>query len=357
MRAQEITPARRFARRFPWQVAPGPRRRYRRSRARGRLGELGFDDRFSPPVAIILKRKPRFGTFYRPDRSRPDVTIAEVANVARKAAGLDSTFISKTVKTIAASGWNNHIQYVAKGYTAYGITGPDFKRKYGLDPRASVNSGNQYPVIWIPDPRNPVEPEAIHGEMPVPPIPVPTPDPYQGPPGPIGPKGDPGESIVGPPGPTGPSGKSMLGPPGPIGIPGARGDPGKSITGPPGPIGPPGSASEAAVAAAVEKYLDENPPGLGPPGVKGARGEIGPMGPAGTIGPPGSATEAAIAAAVEKYLDENPPGIGPRGERGARGEIGPIGPGGPAGTGAAAADTGGIGLFTLPIIAAASVVI
>lgn len=315
MRVQETSPSRRQARRFPWQVAPD-----RRSRRRQLFRGLGADDRFSPPVAMILKRKPRFNTFYRPDRSRPDVTIAEVANVARKAAGLDNSFISKTVKAIAESGWNNHIQYTSKGYTSYGITGPDFKRKYDLNPRAVIGTGNQYPVIWIPDPRNPTEPEALHGGI----VPGPV-DPTQGPPGPTGPRGSLGPA----------------GPPGPIGTRGKQGAPGEI-----GPMGPPGAGGGAAAMGPRGEIGPMGPPGpIGPAatGLPGPRGEIGPMGPAG----PGGG-----AAATGPRGEIGP--MGPAGPRGPGGEIGPMGPGG---TGTAAADTGKTGWFTLPIIAFVSTVV
>ena len=307
----------RRARRFPPQFCPRiPRRAFRG------LG-LGADDRFSPPLALILMKGPRLNTFYRPDMSRPDVTIAQVANVARKAAGLDSSFTAKTVKAIAASSWNEHIKYTTSGYTAYKIEGPDFKRKYAKDPRATVNTGTEYPVIWIPDPRAPVEPEKLHGGL----LPEPV-DPTQGPPGPPGPpgpKGDPGSG--GPPGPIGTRGK--VGPPGEIGPMGPAGPPGAgagdAVPGPPGPrgeIGPMGPAG---------------PPGPIATGAPGPRGEIGPMGPAGPPGPPGSGSGG---------------GIGPRGE------MGPMGPGGPAGSGAAATgDGGGPSFLALPALALMATVV
>jgi len=322
-----VTRGGRRARRFPPQYCPGIPGRNRRA-FRG----LGADDRFSPPLALILMKAPRLNTFYRPDKSRPDVTIAQVAHVARKAAGLDSSFTAKTVKAIAASTWNEHIKYTTSGYTAYGIEGPDFKRKYAKDPRATVNTGNEYPVIWIPDPRDPVEPEKLHGGL----LPEPV-DPTQGPPGPPGPKGDPGPA--GPPGPIGTRGKvgprGEIGPMGPAGPPGAGA--GDAVPGPPGPrgeIGPMGPAG---------------PPGPIATGAPGPRGEIGPMGPAG---PPGSGGGGGIGPRGEIGP------MGPAGPPGPRGEMGPMGPGGPAGSGAAATGGGeGASFLALPALALMATVV
>jgi hypothetical protein len=315
-------------RRFPPQFCPNIPGRNRRRAFHG----LGADDRFSPPNALILNKAPRLNTFYRPDKSRPDVTIAQVAHVARRAAGLDSSFTAKTVKAIAASTWNEHAQYTTTGYTSYGIEGPDFKRKYSSDPRASVNTGNEYPVIWIPDPRAPVEPEKLHGGL----LPGPV-DPTMGPPGPIGPKGDPGGA--GPPGPIGPSGSKGAsggaGPPGPIG---PAGPPGAGAGDPiPGPLGPRGEIGPMGPGGPPGPI---GPASIGPPG---ARGEIGPMGPAGPSG--GGAGG----------------GAGPRGPRGEIGPMGPagppgppgeIGPMGPGGSGAAASGgASGPSFLTLPVLA------
>ena len=318
-------------RRFPPQFCPNIPGRNRRRSFRG----LGADDRFSPPNALILSKGPRLNTFYRPDKSRPDVTIAQVAHVARRAAGLDSSFTAKTVKAIAASTWNEHAQYTTTGYTSYGIEGPDFKRKYSLDPRASVNTGKEYPVIWIPDPRAPVEPEKLHGGI----VPGPV-DPTMGPPGPPGPKGDPGAG--GPPGPIGTRGKvgprGEIGPIGPAGPPGAgAGDPIPGPLGPRGEIGPMGPAGPPGGIG---------PASMGPPG---ARGEIGPMGPAG---PPGGG--AGGGAGPRGARGEIGP-MGPAGPLGPRGEIGPLGP---AGSGAAASGGAeGPSFLALPMLALMATVV
>ena len=256
-------------------------------------GSIGTDGRYSPDAGEILAGKPTFNTFYRADKSRDNVTVWMIANAARKNEGKPESYTKRVIAAMAAATWNEHIQYGTSGYTAYGISGPQYFRKYSTDPRAAVNSGNQYPVIWVVDPDNPMEPEQFLGLAPTPTPPILVPG--QGPPGPMGPAG-----------PAGPAG--------------ARG--GSGPAGPRGPAGPPGEATDAAIDAAVLEYLTLHPPQSGP---------MGPAGPGGPAGPPGEATDEAINAAVMSYLASNPPAPGPRGPVGARGGIGPAGPMGPAG--------------------------
>ncbi len=257
---------------------------------------------YHPPLEQIKQTAPRFNTFYRPDPSR-SVTVSQVARVAAKAAGLDpAVWTSKTVKAIAAAAWNRHIRYTSKGWEAYGIEGPEFQRRYSLDPLATVGSGSEYPVLWVPDPRNPVEPESLYQTTPTPP------PSGAGIPGPRGEAGPPG-----PRGKVGPSGAGIPGPRGEAGIPGPRGAAGSSGAGIPGPrgeAGPPGPRGKVGPSGA---------------GIPGPRGEAGIPGPRGETGLPGQATESAIRVAVERFLSENPTAAGERGPRGLPGIPGPRG--------------------------------
>ena len=118
---------------------------------------------YKPKASQILDKAPKFNTFYRPERTR-NVYLSQVARVAAKNAGLPDNMTFPTVKAIAASQWNkSHIAYTSKGYENYGIQGPAYNKIYGADPLSQPQTGNEYPVIWIPDPRNPQEPKQFFG--------------------------------------------------------------------------------------------------------------------------------------------------------------------------------------------------
>lgn len=318
------------------------------------LGEIA-DGRFSPAPEQVRKSKPRFGTFYRPERDR-SVLVAQIADVARKAAGKDQSYISKTVRAIAASSWNqSHTRYTGQGYQAYNTEGPLYNKKYSTDPRSKYGSGNQYPVLWVPNPDTLAEPEATFGGPETITPPVVTPDPPTvttpgagpaGPPGPIGPAGPAGSrgakgpaGSIGPGGGLGPAGqlgpRGKIGPPGEVGPAGpsgaaaSKGSPGES--GPPGAVGPsgvPGTPGPRGAAGPVGPPGEPGPPGMvttpegadivagpagppgsvGPPGAPGTMGPRGQAGPSGPTGAPGSASEEAIREAVMKFLDAHPPG-------------------------------------------------
>jgi len=115
---------------------------------------------YSPSPIEILSSQPRFNTFYR---APAHVTkyVSQIADRARQNEGLDNSYIFKTVQAIAFSPWNHHIAYSIRGYENYGFEGPQYLKKYGPDPLSQPNTGNEYPVIWIPDPDNPREPGEI----------------------------------------------------------------------------------------------------------------------------------------------------------------------------------------------------
>lgn len=297
---------------------------------------LGQTDRYSPTPDQIKSTAPRFNTFYRPKKDRT-IYVVQIANVARKAAGLPADQTNETVEAIAASSWNkSHIKYAPTGYESYGIQGPQFNKRYSSDPLATVGSGNEYPVLWVTDPDDPKEPEDVYG-TPVAPSPEPVPPSAPG----TGPQGPPGRAptsaeiqaevdqwlslhppAAGAPGQPGAAGQpgppptaqtvqrevkiwSTANPPAP-GQRGAKGDPGG-----PGPPGAPGDASEEAIAAAVTKHLELYPSSAGAPG---ARGEMGPQ------GLPGSpATAEQIAKQVDVWLTANPPPAGAPGQPGSSG--------------------------------------
>ena len=130
---------------------------------RASLGET--PSRYSPSPAEIKKEKPVYNSFYRADKSRY-LTVAQIAEAARKAANDPQPFTQKTVRAIAESSWNFHVKYARTGYENYGYDGPQLNKFYSLDPRATVKTGNEYPVLWIPDPNNPKEPEEVLGIKP-----------------------------------------------------------------------------------------------------------------------------------------------------------------------------------------------
>lgn len=109
---------------------------------------------------MILSQGPTFNSFYRAPRDVSKL-VSQIANVARQNEGLDTSYIFKTVKAIAFSPWNQHILYDINGYENYGFEGPQYTKIYSLEPLAAPGTGNNYPVIWIPDPDQPLEPEQI----------------------------------------------------------------------------------------------------------------------------------------------------------------------------------------------------
>ena len=134
----------------------------------GLSGAIGTDGRYMPDAGEILATKPKFNTFYRSAKSRDNVTVWMIANAARKNEGKPESYTKRTIAAMAAATWNKHIQYGTSGYAAYGISGPQYYRKYSTNPRAAVNSGGNYPVIWVVDPDNPMEPETFFGLVPIP---------------------------------------------------------------------------------------------------------------------------------------------------------------------------------------------
>jgi len=115
---------------------------------------------YIPTPEMILTRGPGFNSFFRAPRDVSKL-VSQIANVARQNEGLDTSYIFKTVQAIAFSPWNQHILYDIKGYENYGFEGPQYTKIYSLEPLAAPGTGNNYPVIWIPDPDQPLEPEQI----------------------------------------------------------------------------------------------------------------------------------------------------------------------------------------------------
>lgn len=127
----------------------------------------------------VLTSKPAIGSFFRPPRGEA-WTISKIANAARNNAGLDRSYIYKLTKAIAGSAFNkSHIVYTNKGYENFPFTGPQYFKLYGNSLNATKGTGNQYPVIWIPNPVSLSEPvlkrSAPPVVVPVSPAPVSTP--------------------------------------------------------------------------------------------------------------------------------------------------------------------------------------
>jgi len=221
-----------------------------------------------------VNEKPIMGSFFRPPRNE-DWTIWTVANEARKAGGLESKYTYQIIKAISNSAFNKgHIAYTNKGYENYPFEGPQYLRLYGPGLTDSKGTGNEYPVIWIPDVKAPAEPTLSTPA----PAPVSTPQ-----------KVTVTETVIGPAGPPGP-----VGPAGPVGPRGPAGPPGivKTMdgkTGLPGPVGPVGPKGDP-----------------GPPGPRGAQGLPGSIGPAGPAGPAGAFNQSQITNAIAEYLATNP---------------------------------------------------
>lgn len=289
----------------------------------------GYGDptnRFDPPAHLVKNKQPEAGLFFRPLNQNPNVLIS---TIALRVYGEGNT--ANGVVAIANSTWNqSHIRYAAKGFEPYGVQGPQQEKKYSTDPLSEFGSGTYYPTLWLPPLDNPVEPEEYFGWSPA--I-----EPGTGPIGPVGPAGRPptAEEIAAavaewiaanplPPGPIGPPGTT--GEQGEQGIPGPAGEPPSAaeiqaavtqyfVDNPP----PVGTVSDEAIHAAVQAYLQANPPSQGPQGIPGVPGPPGPDPTDDQIqaavslylqnNPPsgGSVSQADIAAAVAAYLQANPP--------------------------------------------------
>uniref|UniRef100_A0A2K6LVM1 Collagen alpha-1(VII) chain n=1 Tax=Rhinopithecus bieti TaxID=61621 RepID=A0A2K6LVM1_RHIBE len=156
-----------------------------------------------------------------------------------------------------------------------------------------------------------------------------------GEPGDPGEDGDPGVGVPGSPGLPGPPGvKGDLGLPGPPGAPGVVGFPGQ--TGPRGEMGQPGPSGERV--RDWKQHVGGDPgaglPGprgeRGEPGVRGEDGRPGQEGPRGLTGPPGSRGERGekvgmwgmgwVSGSYSAVI------LGPPGPRGAKGDMGERGP-------------------------------
>jgi len=124
------------------------------------------------PSPEMISEVARFNTFYRAP-SNVSVLVSNIANQARNQEGKDRSYIWKTIRAMCASIWNkSHIEYSTRGYENYNIEGIQYLKKYGSDPLALPNTGNMYPVIWIPDPDMPLEPSAIFAPMPSVTVPI-----------------------------------------------------------------------------------------------------------------------------------------------------------------------------------------
>jgi hypothetical protein len=117
------------------------------------------------PTPEMILDVPMFNSFYRAP-SNVSILVSNIANQARNNAGLDRSYIWKTIRAMCGSIWNkSHIEYSTRGYENYNIEGIQYSKKYGSDPLALPGSGTQYPVVWIPDPDSPLEPSAIFAPM------------------------------------------------------------------------------------------------------------------------------------------------------------------------------------------------
>jgi hypothetical protein len=281
-------------------------------RRRRGFGE-DIDGRLMPtPEQIVSVPSP--GLWYR---MKPGDTYWGVSKVAY---GLPD--VKAGLYRMNDATWNQYIEKKETGWEAYKRKGlqatPNYSASGNL--RSPKGSGSAYPTVWIP-PVDGREPEVVY------------------PPGvgPIGPAGQTGQTgPMGPAGPMGPMGpkgdRGDLGPAGATGPRGAQGERGPAGTGgngggPPGPMGPMGPLGP-----------------VGPIGPAGARGDVGPM------GPPGNASNEAILAAINAYINANPGRF--RGPLGPVGPMGPMGPAGPAGTSGASGDGGGkANMWALPALA------
>jgi hypothetical protein len=125
--------------------------------------------RYVPTTAQILTAAPRPGTFYRPRQGIWPIKVAEVAYGAADR--------KRGVLSINASTWNDHVRRASKGWEAYKVNGLQFEARYGAHPSSFFNTGNAYPVIWVP-PLDGREPEAFFSTGPVVPPVGPVVPPY-----------------------------------------------------------------------------------------------------------------------------------------------------------------------------------
>jgi hypothetical protein len=208
------------------------------------------------PTATEIVTTPAPGTFYKLKKGDTYWGITKTAYGSN---------VKKYLLQMNASTWNDHIDRKKKNWTDYNVKGlqatPDYDSTN--NPRATVLSGKEYPVVWIPTTDGKEPEEAGYSDTVVS-------SPTKGDKGDKGDTGAQGpQGIQGPPGPTGPagpagtgSGTAVAGPPGPTGATGPQG-----IQGPPGPTG-----------------------AIGPQGPAGPTGATGPQGPPGPAGVAGSAT-------------------------------------------------------------------
>jgi len=114
---------------------------------------------YYPTDDQIRRAGPRPGMFYWATRA---LNVAEIARVAAKNSETPIS-TANMVALIAGSTWNHHIRYSSKGYTSYGIEGPQMEAKYSAtDPTAGYGTGTSWPVLWIPT-ADGKEPDDIYG--------------------------------------------------------------------------------------------------------------------------------------------------------------------------------------------------
>jgi hypothetical protein len=217
--------------------------------------------RYVPTTAQILTAAPRPGTFYRPRQGIWPIKVAEVAYGAADR--------KRGVLSINASTWNDHVRRASKGWEAYKVNGLQFEARYGAHPSSFFNTGNAYPVIWVP-PLDGREPEAFFSTGPVVPPVGPVVPPYVPPTPPVGPVVPPYVPPTPPVGPVVPPYVPPTPPVGPVVPPYVPPEPPKPTPGPevpePVPILPPVPPIEPPP---VPPYV---PP---PPGPSGEAGGIG----------------------------------------------------------------------------------
>ena len=114
---------------------------------------------YYPKEEQIKRAGPTPGMFYWPTRA---LNVAEIARVAAKNSPTPISTANMVV-LIASSNWNHHIRYSTRGYTAYGIEGPQMEAKYSAtNYTAGYGSGTSWPMLWIPTPDG-KEPEDVYG--------------------------------------------------------------------------------------------------------------------------------------------------------------------------------------------------
>ena len=114
---------------------------------------------YYPKEEQIKRAGPRPGMFYWATRA---VNVAEIARVAAKNSPTPIS-TAEMVALIAGSSWNHHVRYSSKGYTSYGIEGPQMEAKYSsTDYTAGYGTGTSWPMLWIPT-ADGKEPEDVYG--------------------------------------------------------------------------------------------------------------------------------------------------------------------------------------------------